>query len=82
MPGLGVGRVTYFWRFYEVVFVLLYKKSKAEGLSEEEKKNEIAKLEENRQEDNMGLGDFGLDDDKGFTGPSGQEETRDQETIG
>ena len=53
-----------------------------DNLSEEEKKNEIAKLEENKQSDNMGLGDFGLDDDKGFTDPSGQEETRNQATIG
>ena len=33
-----------------------------DNLSEEEKAKEIAKLEEQKQEDNMNLGDFGLNE--------------------
>lgn len=53
-----------------------------DNLSEEEKQKEIAKLEEQRQADNMDLGDFGLDDDKGFADAGSKDQAGDQETIG
>lgn len=50
-----------------------------DSLSEEEKAKEIAKLEEQRKQDNLNLGDFGLDGDENFTNTSGEEETPNQE---
>ena len=46
-----------------------------DSLSEEEKLQEIAKLEQNKQMDTMNLGDFGLNDDKDIIGGGSGEET-------
>ena len=53
-----------------------------DSLSEEEKKDEIAKLEANKQQDSFNLGDYGLNDENGI-GTSGGEETSGEEaTLG
>lgn len=46
-----------------------------DSLSEEDKLKEIAKLEENKQMDNMNLGDFGLNGDEDIINAGGSEET-------
>ena len=52
-----------------------------DNLSDEEKAKEIAKLEENRQADNLSIGDFGLEDDERTIDASSKPESEEQEPI-
>lgn len=52
-----------------------------DSLSDEEKQSEIEKLNANRQQDNIELGDFGLNGDKDLIGGSGGAEARAEEAI-
>ena len=50
-----------------------------DSLSEEEKAQEISKLEEMKKQDNIDLGDFGLNADENIIGSSGGEEASTEE---
>lgn len=50
-----------------------------DALSDEEKQIEIAKLEENKKQDNLDLGEFGLTDDEDIIGGNSNEEAQAEE---
>lgn len=52
-----------------------------DSLSEEQKEIEIARLEENRQSDNLSVGDFGLEDDERTIDTSNRPESEEQEAA-
>lgn len=53
-----------------------------DSLSDEEKKDEIAKLEANKQKDSFNLGDFGLNDENGIGTGGGEETSGEEATLG
>ena len=69
------------WTSGAISTEMYVKKLYGDSLSEEEKKQEIAKLEQNKQMDAMNLGDFGLNDDEDIiVGGSGEETPTEKPT--